>query len=88
MATRQSSQASSGVKRTRARRSRPSGFLFGVWIGAGALGCLAAYAWTHMLTGKLFVPGREGGGQLMEVSEVTEHLDTWIAKIEGGDNDE
>ena len=41
-----------------------------------------------MLTGKLFVPGREGGGQLMEVSEVTEHLDTWIAKIEGGDNDE
>ena len=38
--------------------------------------------WTHLITGKLFVPGKRGGGQLVEVPEVAEQLDRWIDRIE------
>jgi hypothetical protein len=63
------------------------GFLFGVWVGASALGCLAAYAFTHLLTGRLYVPGTKGSGKLLAVDEVAEKMDGWIAKAEEGDDE-
>ena len=82
MARQESSRTGSSTGGSATSRSRPLAFLLGTWVGATTVGCLAAWMWTHLITGKLFVPGKRGGGQLVEVPEVAEQLDRWIDRIE------
>jgi len=59
------------------RRSGTLGAAMGLWAGASILGCLVAYVATFLLTGKLFIPHKQGD-PLVSVEEATTFLDQII----------
>lgn len=70
-------------KRRTQRRSGGVGAVMGWWMGAGVLGCAAAYVATFLLTGKLFVPHREGDA-LVSLDEAATLLDRVVEDAQGG----
>lgn len=59
------------------------GTLLGMGMGASILACVVAYVGTFLLTGKLFVPQKEGDS-LMSVEEAASFVDQIIAEAREG----
>ena len=55
---------------------RAAKYLLGIWAGATALACAAAYLWAFVATGRLAVPSGRGF-RLVPVDEATASLAQW-----------